>query len=145
MHPLAIQLQKARAGLIRTYVLHVVWFAAMCCFIGFRWGQHGLKASVFLALVTVPPVLFYTVRVHKLCRAIDPRARTVGLVPVIVTTIILSPFESGLVLPAKNLLAANRLLRTHAVELPAAVDGPDNSFEPTSLRGPASSGVRPHG
>ena len=105
------ELIKARTGLIRTYVLHVVWFAVMCVFVSLQWDKHGLKASVLLTLVTVPPVLFYTVRVHKLCRSIDPTARTVGLVPVLVTTIILSPFESGLILPAKNLLVANKILR----------------------------------
>lgn len=118
------QLQIARAGLIRTYVLHVAWFAAMSCFVGFQWNQRGLQASVLLTLVTVPPVLFYTVRVHNLCRAIDAKARTVGLIPVLVITLVLSPFESGLVLPAKNLLEANRLLRIHAT-------------------GPVEAGVRP--
>ena len=108
---LAHELRKACTALVRTYVLHVVWFAIMCIFAASRWSEHGLKASVLLTLVTVPPVLFYTVRVHKLCRAIEPQARTVGWVPVLVTTLVLSPFESGLVLPAKNLLVARRLLR----------------------------------
>jgi len=105
------QLALTRTGLIRTYALHVIWFAIMCTFTAMQWRHDGLKFSVFLTLLTVPPVLFYTVRAHRLCRALDPRARTVGLVPVLVTTIILSPFESGLVLPLKNLLVANRLLR----------------------------------
>jgi len=105
------RLRKARSGLVRTYLLHVAWFVAMCAFVGLQWDRDGLKASVLLTLLTVPPVLFYTVRVHALCRAIDPCARTVGLVPVLLTTLVLSPFESGLVLPAKNLLAANRVLR----------------------------------
>lgn len=108
---LLLQLARTRAGLIRTYLLHVVWFAIMCTFTAMQWRHDGLKASVLLTLITVPPVLFYTVRAHRLCRALDPRARTVGLVPVLVTTVILSPFESGLLLPLKNLLVANRLLR----------------------------------
>lgn len=106
------QLARTRAGLIRTYVLHVVWFAVMCTATAMQWRQDGLTASVLLTLVTVPPVLFYTVRAHRLCRALDPPARTVGLVPVLIITVILSPFESGLVLPLKNLLATNRVLRT---------------------------------
>ncbi|WP_206859035.1 hypothetical protein [Lysobacter changpingensis] len=108
---LLLQLARTRMGLVRTYVLHVVWFATMCTATAMQWRQDGLKATVLLTLVTVPPVLVYTVRAHRLCRALDPRARTVGLVPVLVTTVILSPFESGLVLPLKNLLVANRLLR----------------------------------
>jgi hypothetical protein len=51
-----------------------------------------------------------------LCRAIDPRAKTIGLVPVLVTTVVLSPFESGLLLPAKNLLASRRILKTFGTE-----------------------------
>jgi hypothetical protein len=135
VHPLIARLEKARAGLIRTYVLHVIWFVAMCCFAVFRWDQQGLKASVLLTLVTVPPVLFYTVRVHKLCRAIDPKARTVGLVPVILITIILSPFESGLVLPAKNWLAASRLLRSNARGQQAVQDRAGKTRAPTPLGG----------
>ena len=103
----------------------------MCAFAALQWNQRGLQASVLLTLITVPPVLFYTVKTHKLCRTIDPTAPTIGLVPVLVTTVILSPFESGLVLPAKNLLVANRILRAHQV---LAGDGPNNSFKPNGLR-----------
>ncbi len=107
------KLATARVSLIRAYLLHVIWFALMCVLVGVHWSDDGLKLSVLLTLVTVPPVLFFTVRVHELCRAIDPHARTVGLVPVLITTLVLSPFESGLILPAKNLLAAHRILRAH--------------------------------
>ena len=79
-----------------------------------------MEASVLLTLITVPAALFYTVRVHKLCRAIDPSAHTVGLVPVLVITFVLSPFESGLILPAKNLFAANRILRRMTPVCPQA-------------------------
>lgn len=108
------ELRKLRRALVRAYVLHVAWFVAMCVFVGWRWSEDGLKASVLLTLLTVPPVLYYTVRMHAVCRSIDPAARTVGLVPVIVTTFVLSPFESGLILPMKNLLAANKLLKRRA-------------------------------
>jgi hypothetical protein len=108
-----VELAKLRRSLIRVYVLQVAWFAAMCTLAGSHWSEDGLKASVLLTLLTVPPVLYYTVRMHATCRSIDPAARTVGLVPVIVTTFVLSPFESGLILPMKNLLAANKLLKKH--------------------------------
>ena len=122
---------------MRAYVLHLVWFFSMCIFVSLQWNQHGLKASVLLTLLTVPPVLFYTVKVHKLCRRIDPKARTVGLVPVLVTTIVLSPFEAGLVLPAKNLLEANRILKQHPHAAGASPDignDPDNSLKPDPVR-----------
>lgn len=123
--------------MIRAYVVHVAWFAIMLAFVSLQWAQQGLKASVLLTLLTVPPVLVYTVRVHHLCRAIDPKARTVGWVPVLVTTIALSPFESGLILPAKNLLAANRILKTHnslAPDSSVTADGSNNSLQPNLLR-----------
>jgi hypothetical protein len=123
--------------LIRAYVVHVAWFAIMLALVSLQWAQQGLKASVLLTLLTVPPVLVYTVKVHHLCRAIDPKARTVGWVPVLVTTIALSPFESGLILPAKNLLAANRILKAHdslAPDSSVTADGSNNSLEPNLLR-----------
>jgi hypothetical protein len=123
--------------LIRAYVVHVAWFAIMLAFVSLQWAQQGLKASVLLTLLTVPPVLVYTVKVHHLCRAIDPKARTVGWVPVLVTTIALSPFESGLILPAKNLLAANRILKAHdslAPDSSVTADGSNNSLEPNFIR-----------
>ena len=108
-------MRSARAALLWAYLLHVAWFATMCTLAGLQWHQYGIEASVLLTLITVPPVLFHTVRVHHLCRRIDPAAPTVGWVPVLITTIALSPFEAGLVLPAKNLLAASRLLRAHRI------------------------------
>ncbi|HUH91480.1 MAG TPA: hypothetical protein VLZ76_12640 [Lysobacter sp.] len=125
MSPLIVQLRKARTSLIRAYIAHVVWFSIMCTFAALRWSQHGLKWSVLLTLATVPPVLIYTVRVHRLCRAIDPAASTVGWIPVLVTTVVLSPFESGLVLPVKNLLAANGVLKRHAASTVPAPSDPE--------------------
>ena len=135
-----VQLRKLRGSLVKAYVLHVTWFALMCAFVGWHWSQGGLKVSVLLTLVTVPPVLYYTVKIHTLCRSIDPNARTVGLVPVIVTTFVLSPFESGLLLPLKNLLFANKLLKMYAAateSVQITADGPNNSFKPKPLRGSA--------
>lgn len=128
------RLAHTRTALIRTYVLHVVWFAAMCAFTAMQWNQRGLTFTVLLTLVTVPPVLFYTVRAHRLCRALDPRARTVGLVPVLVTTVILSPFESGLVLPLKNLLEVSRLLREHRAVVAARERVTGDDAPPQALR-----------
>ena len=132
--PLVRELEKARMALARTYLLHVAWFAVMCAMVGLRWSPHGLKVSVLLTLVTVPPVLFYTVRVHRLCRRIDPTARTVGLVPVVVTTVVLSPFESGLILPAKNLFVAIRVLRTFKASQAAAPAANPAAPEAEALR-----------
>ena len=121
-------------ALVCTYLLHVAWFAVMCAMVGLRWSPHGLKVSVLLTLVTVPPVLFYTVRVHRLGRRIDPTARTVGLAPVVVTTVVLSPFESGLILPAKNLFVAIRVLRTFKASQAAAPAANPAAPEAEALR-----------
>jgi hypothetical protein len=119
-------LRGARRALLRAYLVHVAWFAAMLAFAGTHWTDGGLRFTVVLTLATVPPVLYFTVKVHRLCRAIDARAATVGWVPVLVTTFVLSPFESGLILPLKNLLVANRLLRQAApAGAPAAHAAPD--------------------
>jgi hypothetical protein len=121
---LVLDLAKARTGLIHTYVMHVVWFVVcgLCVFFTLQWEKHGMQALVLLTLVTLPPVLLYTVWVHMLCRSLDPKARAVGLMAALITTFMLSPFESGLVLPAKNLIAANKILKAHQqVTAPAPV------------------------
>lgn len=104
------QLRKKRSRLLKAYVLHVGWFFSTCAFAATELSQTGLTTSLLLTLVTVPPVLFYSVLVHKACRAIDPRARTAGIVPIIVFTIFLTPFESGLILPARNLWVSRKIL-----------------------------------
>ncbi|MFT4198058.1 MAG: hypothetical protein QM601_09130 [Pseudoxanthomonas sp.] len=108
---LLARLRIARARVAHAWALHLAWFAAMCGYIGFHWSLSGLKVSMLLTLLTALPVLILTVRLHRACRAVDPRTRSVGLVPVLVTTVLLSPFESGLILPAKNLWVATALLR----------------------------------
>lgn len=104
-------LRRKRALLLKAYVIHVGWFTSTCAFAATDAMQIGLTTSLWLTLITVPPVLVYTVSVHKACRAVDPRSRTAGWVLVILFTIFLTPFESGLILPAKNLLVSRRILR----------------------------------
>lgn len=96
--------------LLKAYVLHVGWFFSTCAFAATDAAQIGLTTSLLLTLITVPPVLIYSVSVHKACRAIDPSARTAGIVPIVLFTIFLTPFESGLVLPARNLWLSRKIL-----------------------------------
>lgn len=84
-------LRRARAALVRAWLLHTAWFVIMCVLAVLHWRQAGVRWAVLLTLFTVPPVLVRTVRVHRLCRAIDPAAPTVGWVPVLVTLFVLSP------------------------------------------------------
>lgn len=97
--------------LLKAYVIHVGWFASTCAFAATDAAQIGLATSLWLTLLTMPPVILYTISVHKACRAIDPSAKTAGWVHVIFFTVVLTPLESGLVLPAKNLLVSRRILR----------------------------------
>lgn len=107
------KLIKQRRRLLQSYMVHVVWFAAMIITAIVHSSKTIVATSIFLALITVPPVIAYATAVHRTCRAIDPSAKTIGLVPMIIMTVLFTPFESGLVVPAKNLLVSRRLLRQH--------------------------------
>lgn len=104
-------LRRKRALLLKAYLVHVGWLTSTCAFAATGAAQIGLTTSLWLTLVTVPPVLVYTASVHKACRAIDPKARTAGWMLIILFTLFLTPFESGLILPAKNLLVSRRMLQ----------------------------------
>ncbi len=97
--------------LLKAYIFHVGWFSSTFASAATETSQLALPTLLLLTLITVPPVLIYTVAVHKACRAIDPHASSVGLVPVILFTIFLTPFESGLVLPLKNLWVSRCILK----------------------------------
>jgi len=111
MNHLIEHLKRRRLLLLRAYVLHVGWFASTCAFASTEGSGMGLTTSLLLALITVPPVLLYTVSVHNACRAVDPEAKTVGWKPVLVATLLLTPLESGLLLPARNLWVSRRIIR----------------------------------
>ena len=92
-------------------MIHVLWFTAMIISASLNASREAIATSIWLALLTVPPVIFYAAAVHKTCRAIDPKSKTIGIVPMIIMTVALTPFESGLIVPAKNLWVSGRLLR----------------------------------
>ncbi|QOY62694.1 hypothetical protein INQ40_12640 [Lysobacter sp. H21R4] len=121
-HPLASTLHRQRRRLMVSYIVHVLWFGAMVLTAVFHASRTVATTSIWLALITVPPVIVYAARVHRTCRAIDPVARTIGLVPMILMTVFLTPFESGLIVPAKNLQVSGKLLarmqRESAVGVP---------------------------
>ena len=124
------KLIKQRRRLLQSYLVHVAWFATMIVTAITHSSRAVVASSIFLALITVPPVIAYAAAVHRTCRAIDPSAKTIGIVPMIIMTVLFTPFESGLVVPAKNLLVSGKLLR----ERQAAAVRPNESFKPTSLR-----------
>jgi len=105
------RLRKRRRRLLQAYLAHVGCLASTCAFAAVDATDVSVVTCLWLTLITVPPVLAYTVSVHKACRAIDPKSRTAGLGAVVLATIFLTPFESGLLLPAKNLWVARSILR----------------------------------
>ncbi|MGA9829313.1 MAG: hypothetical protein WBQ57_13395, partial [Rhodanobacteraceae bacterium] len=105
--------------LLKTYILHVGLFTSTCASAATDVMHVAVATSLWLTLITIPPVLLYTVLVHNSCRALDPAAHTAGLLKVILFTILLTPYESSLVLPAKNLWISRRIVR--------ARDGPANN------------------
>src|ERR1700749_4664217 len=94
------RLRRRRTRLWKAYILHVGWLTSSVAAAATDAAHIAVGTSLVLALVTVPPVLVYTVLVHRACRAIDPAARSAGLAHVILFTVLLTPFESGLILPA---------------------------------------------
>ena len=108
---LVATLKRQRRRLLQSYVVHVSWFTAMVLAAIFQTTKATIATSIWLALITVPPVIFYAAAVHRTCRAIDPSSTTIGLVPMILMTIFLTPFESGLIVPAKNLWVSGKLLK----------------------------------
>jgi len=111
------KLRRKRSMLLKAYILHVGWFFSTCASAATETSQIALPTLLLLTLITVPPVLIYTVAVHRVCRSIDPCARSVGLLPVVLFTIFLTPFESGLVLPLKNLWVSRCILRAWDIAL----------------------------
>lgn len=105
------RLRRRRRLLLKAYVLHVGWFVSMCASAATDATPISTALSFWLALATVPPVLICAFRVHKAIRAIEPNAPSAGLVQMIVATLLFTPFESGLVLPARNLWISRRILR----------------------------------
>ncbi len=105
------RLHKRRVRLWKAYIVHVGWLISSVASAASDAAHIAVETSLLLALITVLPVLIYTVLVHRACRAIDPSARSAGLLHVILFTVFLTPFESGLILPARNLLVSRRILR----------------------------------
>jgi hypothetical protein len=105
------RLRRRRKRLMQAYLIHVGWLTSTCAFAASDAVNVAITTALWMVLITVPPVLIHTVLVHKACRAIDPRSGTVGWVPVVLATVFLTPFESALVLPAKNLWVSRCILR----------------------------------
>lgn len=124
MEPCVVtKLEKQRKRLLQSYVIHVAWFTAMIVTAVTQGSKTTVATAILLALITVPPVIGYATAVHRTCRSIDPRAKTIGLVPMLIMTVLFTPFESGLVAPARNLWVSGNLLREARLTGPATRRG----------------------
>ncbi|GAB3025360.1 hypothetical protein GCM10027285_04110 [Oleiagrimonas citrea] len=72
------RLRRWRARLLKVYVFHVGWLTSTCAFAATGATHATVATTLWLTLVTIPPVLIYTVIVHRACRAVDPSARSGG-------------------------------------------------------------------
>ncbi|HEY1773987.1 MAG TPA: hypothetical protein VGH91_12435 [Gammaproteobacteria bacterium] len=105
------QLRSKRRRLFRTYIFHVGWFTSTCATAATDSYHFAVVSSLWLVLVTLPPVLAYTYLVHKAIRAVEPSANSMGLRQIVISFVFFSPLEAGLVLPAINLWISHRILR----------------------------------
>jgi hypothetical protein len=108
---LVARLRQERRRLLRAYLGHVAWFIAMLATAAREDAARVVAACIWLTLLTVPPVIYFAWRVHRIARRIDPRARTIGLGTMLLMTVALTPLESGLVAPVQNLVASAKLIR----------------------------------
>jgi hypothetical protein len=67
--------------------------------------------TLLTLLVATVPVILLNIGLHRVIRAVDPRARSVGGKQALVSALCFTPFEAALVLPVVNLLVARALLR----------------------------------
>ena len=105
-------LRRRRSILLKAYIVHVGCFMSTCAFAATNSVHASVVSSLWVVLVTIPPVLLYTALVDRSCRRIDPAAATVGWLKIVLFTVILTPLESSLILPVRNLWVSGRLLRS---------------------------------
>ena len=112
-HALIITLRRRRSLLLKAYVFHVGCFMSTCALAATDSVHATVASSLWMVLVTIPPVLLYTALVDRSCRRIDPAAATIGWLKIVLFTLFLTPIESSVVLPARNLWVSGRILRSY--------------------------------
>lgn len=105
------RLRKKRLLLFRIYVFHVGWFTSTCAFAATETTRIAVVSSLWLTLITIVPVLIYTVITHKAIKACEPAAASVGLRQIVISIVFFTPLEAGLILPAINLWISHCILR----------------------------------
>jgi hypothetical protein len=108
------RLRRKRSLLLRIYLIHVGWFTSTCAFAATEATHVAVISSLWLTLITIVPVLVYTVVTHNAIKAISPAAASMGIKQIVVSIVFFTPLEAGLILPAINLWISHRILRAWA-------------------------------
>ncbi len=104
-------LRKRRDRLIAPYIGFV--FLLFSCGAAAGTGQAQSQLGWLLALVVVCalPILVLSISLHSEIRRVEPVAGSSGLKQTLVSSLLFTPIEAALVLPAVNLTIATRILR----------------------------------
>ena len=81
---------------------------------GTGYAQSQLGWLLALLCVCAIPVILLNIRLHNEIRRVEPCAGSSGLKQAIVSSVLFTPLEAALVLPAINLAIASRILRRGA-------------------------------
>jgi hypothetical protein len=104
-------LRARRDRLIAPYIGFV--FLLFSCGAAAGTGQAQSQLGWLLALLVVCalPILVLNISLHREIRRAEPAAGSSGLKQTLVSSLLFTPLEAALVLPAVNLTIATRILR----------------------------------
>ncbi len=96
--------------------LHHTWafvFLFISCGASASTGEVASQLGwlIVLLLVCAVPVILLNLALHKHIQGIRPGAASSGLKQTIISSLLFTPLEAALVLPAINLVIATRILR----------------------------------
>lgn len=73
--------------------------------------QSQLGLLLVLLLVCSLPIIVLNICLHKAIKRMVPTAGSAGIKQTLLSCVLLTPIEAAVVLPAINLIIANRILR----------------------------------
>lgn len=104
-------LRSRRNRLIAPYVGFVLLFFSCGAAAGTGEVQSAWIWLLALLVVCAVPVIVLSLSLHEAIKKVDPTAGSSGLKQTIVSSLLVTPIEAALVLPAINLTIATRILQ----------------------------------
>jgi hypothetical protein len=104
-------LRLRRNRLIGPYIGFVLMFVSCGAMAGTGQVHSQLGMVLGLLLVLSLPVIVLNVSLHAAIKRVVPTAGSAGLKQTLVSSLLFTPIEAALVLPAINLTIATRILR----------------------------------